>query len=132
MDKTDRTCSTPFEIPDDALRILRRAADYGFERIGDPMGSWDESGNARARLLNAARMVDLFSFGNPEAHHVAELADAALRWAERPDSMPKTIEELGEHFSRLGELRALINLRDNALRHTGRPLPDGASGEVGA
>jgi hypothetical protein len=38
MDTTDRTCSTPFEIPADVLSILRRAADYGFELAGDPMG----------------------------------------------------------------------------------------------
>jgi hypothetical protein len=106
MDTTDRTCSTPFEIPDDVLSILRRAADYGFELAGDPMGSWDDNGNARARLLNAARMVDLFSFGKPEAHHVAELADAALRWAERPDSMPATLEALSEHVARLASSRS--------------------------
>jgi hypothetical protein len=124
MDTTDRTCSTPFEIAGDVLSILRRAADYGFELAGDPMGSWDDNGNARARLLNAARMVDLFSFGMPEAHHVAELADGALRWAERPDSMPTTLEDLGEHSARLGELAELIKIRDAALRHLGRPVPD--------
>jgi hypothetical protein len=127
MDTTDRTCSTPFEVPDDVLSILRRAADYGFELAGDPMGSWDDNGNARARLLNAARMVDLFSFGKPDAHHVAELADAALRWAERPDSMPTTLEALGGHSARLGELAALIRIRDDALRHMGRPAPDDSS-----
>jgi hypothetical protein len=61
MDTPDRTCSTPFEIPDDVLPILRRAADYGFELAGDPMGSWDENGNDRARLLNAARDGARFS-----------------------------------------------------------------------
>jgi hypothetical protein len=127
MDTPDRTCSTPFEIPDDVLSILRRAADYGFELAGDPMGSWDENGNARARLLNAARMVDLFSFDKPDAHHVAELADAALRWAERPDSMPTTLEDLSEHSARLGELAELIKIRDAALRHMGRPAPDDSS-----
>jgi hypothetical protein len=123
MDTPDRTCSIPFEIPDDVLSILRRAADYGFELAGDPMGSWDDSGNDRARLLNAARMVDLFSFGTPSAYHVAELADAALRRAERPDSMPTPLEALGEHSARLGELAELIKIRDAALRCMGRSVP---------
>lgn len=64
---------------------------------------------------------------NPDAHHVAELADAALRWAERPDSMPTTLEALGEPSARLGELAELIRVRDAALRHLGRPVPDDAS-----
>lgn len=128
MDTTDRTCSTPFEIPDDVMPILRRAADEGFELLGDPMGTWDENGNARARLLNAARMVDLFRFGMPDAHHVAELADAALRRADRPDSMPTTLEALGEHSARLDDLAKLIKIRDDASRHVGRPVP----GDVGA
>jgi hypothetical protein len=52
------------------------------------------------------------------------LADAALRWAERPDSMPTTLEALGEHSARLGELAKLIKIRDDAFRHIGRPAPD--------
>jgi hypothetical protein len=91
------------------------------------MGSWDDNGNDRARLLNAARVVDLFSFGSPDAHHVAELADAALRWAERPDSMLTTLEALGEHSARLGELAELIKIRDAALRQLRRPVPDDRS-----
>jgi len=132
MDDPDRTCSTPFEIPKDVLPILRRAADYGFELAGDPMGSWDDKGEARDRLLSAARTVDLFRYGNPGARDVAELADAALRWAERPDRMPATVEDLGEHFSRLGELRELIQIRDDARRHIGRPGPDDTGGEASA
>jgi hypothetical protein len=120
MDIPDRTCSTPFEIPDDVLSILRRAADYGFELLGDPMGNWDERGEARAQLLHAARTVDVFRLGKPDAHAVAELADAALRWAERPDSMPTTSEALEEHFARLGELAELIKIRDRALAELGR------------
>ena len=52
---------------------------------------------------------------------------------ERPDRMPATVEDLGEHFSRLGELRELIKIRDDARRHIGRPGPgDDASEEVSA
>lgn len=59
------------------------------------------------------------------AFQVAELADNALRWAERPREKPLTLETVGDYFVRLGELRELIKVRDRALRHLGLPLaPD--------
>jgi hypothetical protein len=41
--------------------------------------------------------------------------------------MPTTLEALGEPSARLGELAELIRVRDAALRHLGRPVPDDAS-----
>ena len=119
MDEMDRTCSVPFEIPDETLRLLRRAADHGLELACD-FGDWDE--DVRAQILNAARMVDVFHLGRPSAFRVAELADNALRWNEPPLDRPMTLEALGEHFLALGEVRELINVRDRALRAAGVPF----------
>jgi hypothetical protein len=119
MDKKDRTCCGGFEIPDEVLRLLRRAADHGLELACD-FGEWDE--DVRARVLHAARMVDVFYLGTPSAFRVVELADNALRWREPPDERATTLEALGEHFVALGEVRELIKVRDRALRASGLPL----------
>lgn len=120
MDDAERICSTPFEIPDDVLRLLRRAADLGLELACDIGGVWNE--DVRARVLNAARMVDVFSLGTPSAFRIVELADNALRWNEPRSDRPTTLDALGEHFVALGEVRELINVRDRALRASGLPL----------
>jgi hypothetical protein len=119
MDEMDRTCSVPFEIPDETLHLLRRAADHGLELACD-FGDWDE--DVRAQVLNAARMVDVFHLGRPSAFRVVELADNALRWTEPPSDRPTTLEALGEHFVALGERRELIKVRDRALRAAGLPF----------
>jgi len=116
MDNTDRTCSTPFEIPDDVLRLLRHAADLGLEKACD-FGDYDD--DVRARVLNAARAVDLFYLGTPNARQVAEMADNALMWQEPPKNMPTRIDALTVYFSQLGKLRALIKVRDQALAKIG-------------
>jgi uncharacterized protein YbjT (DUF2867 family) len=123
MDEKNRTCCASFEIPTRCCRLLRRAADHGLELACD-FGDWDE--DVRARVLNAARMVDVFYLGTPTAFRVAELADNALRWAERPREQPLTLETLGDYFVGLGELRELIKVRDRALRHLGLPLASDA------
>lgn len=120
MDNTDRTCSTPFEIPEDVLRLLRRAADLGLELACDTGGDWND--DTRARVLHAARTVDVFYLGTPSAFRVVELADNALRWIEPPTDRPTTLDALGEHFVALGERRELINVRDRALCASGLPL----------
>src|SRR4051794_8122949 len=97
MDEMDRTCCGGFEIPDDVLRLLRRAADHGLELACD-FGDWDE--DVRAEVLNAARMVDVFHLGRPSALRVAELADNALRWNEPRLDPPTTLEALGSTSSR--------------------------------
>ena len=125
MDEKDRTCCGSFEIPYEVLRLLRRAADHGLELACDFGGDWDE--DVRARVLHAARTIDVFRLGTPTAFQVAELADNALRWAERPREQPLTLETVGDYFVRLGELRELIKVRDRALRRLGLPLePDDA------
>jgi len=123
MDDAERICSTQFEIPDEVLRLLRRAADLGLELACDIGGTWDE--DARARVLNAARMVDVFYLGTPSAFRVVELADNALRWTEPRSDRPTTLDALGEHFVALGETRELIKVRDRALRASGLPLDAG-------
>jgi hypothetical protein len=119
MDEMDRTCSVAFEIPDETLRLLRRAADHGLELACD-FGDWDE--DVRAEVLNAARMVDVFHLGRPSALRVFELADNAVRWTEPRTDRPTTLEALGDHFMALGELRELITIRDRALRAAGVPF----------
>jgi hypothetical protein len=119
MDEKDRTCCGPFDIPDEVLRLLRRAADHGLELACD-VRDWNE--DVRARVLHASRTIDIFRLGTPTAFQVAELADNALRWAERPQEQPLTLETVGDSFVRLGELRELIKVRDRALRHLGLPL----------
>lgn len=69
-----------------------------------------------------ARTIDVFRLGAPTAFQVAELADNALRWAERPREQLLTLETVGDYFVRLGELLELIKVRDRALRHLGLPL----------
>lgn len=123
MDDSDRICSTPFETSDEELRLLRRAADLGLELTCDFGGDWNA--DVRARVLNAARMVDVFHLGTPSAFRVVELADNALRWIEPRTDRPTTIEALDAHFAALGERRELINVRDRALRASGLPLDAG-------
>jgi hypothetical protein len=120
MDEMDRTCCGGFEIPDEVLRLLRRAADHGLELACDFGGDWNE--DVRARVLHAARMVDVFHLGTPSAFRVVELADNALGWREPPDERATTLETLGEHFVALDEVRELIKVRDRALRASGLPL----------
>ena len=122
MDDKNRTCSTPFDIPDEARPLLCRAADVGLERACD-FGDWDDG--IRAGVLTAARTVDIFYIGMPSAFQVAELADSALAWHEPPGSRPRTLDALAEHFASLGEARELIELRDRALRQAGLPLEAG-------
>lgn len=121
MDEKNRTCCASFEIQDDVLLLLRRAADLGLELACD-FGDWSD--DVRAQVLNAARVVDVFYLGTPSAFRVAELADNALRWAEPPRDRPTSLETLGVHFVALGESRELINVRDSALRHIGLPFDD--------
>lgn len=116
MDDQDRTRSNPFEIPDDVLPLLRRAADFGLERACD-FGDWYD--DIRAHVLNAARAVDLFYLGTPDARQIAEMADNALLWQEPPENMPTRIDALAVYFSQLGKIRALINVRDRALSAIG-------------
>jgi hypothetical protein len=120
MDNTDRTRSTAFEIPDDVLPLLRRAADLGLELACDTGGDWNA--DTHARVLNAARTVDVFYLGTPSAFRVVELADNALRWLEPRTDRPTTLDALGKHFAALGEVRELINVRDRALRASGLPF----------
>jgi hypothetical protein len=92
MDEKDRTCCGLFEIPDEVLRLLRRAADHDLELACD-FGDRDE--DVRARVLIAARMVDTFSLGEPSAPQVAELADNALAWREpRPTGRARSTRRL--------------------------------------
>lgn len=116
MDDQDRTRSTAFEIPSDVLSLLRRAADLGLEKACD-FGDWDD--DVRAQVLNAARAVDLFYLGTPGARQVAEMADNALLWQEPPENRPTRIDALSVYFSQLGKIRALIDIRDQALSATG-------------
>lgn len=118
MDDKNRTCCGGFEIPDEVLRLLRRAADHGLELAGD-LGDWKE--DVRARVLVAARTVDAFYLGRPSAVQVAELADNALAWREPPTDRPATLEALDKQLVALGEVRELIEVRDRALRHAGLP-----------
>ncbi len=124
MDEKDRTCCGLFEIPDEVLPLLRRAADYSFELACD-YGDWDD--DVRARVLIAARTVDTFYLGTPSALQVAELADNALAWREPPSDRPCTLDALDKHLVALGEVRELIEVRDRALRRAGLPL-DGEGG----
>jgi hypothetical protein len=89
MDEMDRTCPVPFEIPEEAMSLLRRAADLRLEKACD-FRDWDD--DRRAIVFHAARTVDIFHLGTPEALQLVELADNALRWTEPPSDRPTTRE----------------------------------------
>jgi hypothetical protein len=46
MDEKNRTCCAPFEISDDVLPLLRRAADHGLELACD-FGDWSDDVRAQ-------------------------------------------------------------------------------------
>jgi hypothetical protein len=109
----DRTGST-VEIPDLLLPVLRRAADDELERACDNMGNWDVE--IRARVLAAARLVEVFDLNDLGPQQIADLADYALRYAESSHAMPSTMDDVGEGFLQLAIARELIKLRDRARR----------------
>lgn len=47
------------------------------------------------------------------------MADNALLWQEPPENMPTRIDALAVYLSQLGKIRALINIRDDALATIG-------------
>jgi hypothetical protein len=126
MDDSDRTCSTSIEILDQLVAVLRTTADEGLERACDNGGEWDE--NIRAAVLDAARLVETFDLNNLTPTQIADLANKALKWSEPPESMPTTMEQVGDSFSRLGIARELIKLRDRA-RHLRGAETGGAEDE---
>jgi hypothetical protein len=97
MDTTDRTCSTPFEIPDDVLSILHRAADYGFELAGDPMGSWDENGNDRPGSSTPPAWSTCSASASPRritSPVVVHSCRARLSWDKTASRPPRGIQGL--------------------------------------
>jgi hypothetical protein len=109
-----RTRSIGVEIPEALLPVLRQAADDELERACDNMSNWDAE--IRARVLAAARLVEVFDLNDLSPQQIADLADYALSRAEPSQTTPATMDDVGEGFLRLATARELIKLRDRARR----------------
>jgi hypothetical protein len=118
MDEKDRTGQSWLAIPGEQLALLRRVADEALERACDTGGEWDDE--IRARVLDAAQAVTALHGGRLAAGHVARLASHALAWAE-PPQLPTTLQQLADVVGWVGDVRALIALRDSAQQATISP-----------
>lgn len=103
-----------FEIPELLLPVLRRIADETLERACDNGGDWDDEISARVR--GAARVADAFDLATLNPTQIADLADNALSWGEPSQTMPTTMDDIGEGLLQLATARELIKLRDRARR----------------
>jgi hypothetical protein len=107
------------EIPEALLPVLRQAADDELERACDNMSNWDAE--IRARVLAAARLVEVFDLNDLGPQQIAELADYALTYAEPSQTSLATMDDVGEGFLQLATARELIKLRDRARRAAAGP-----------
>jgi hypothetical protein len=80
MDEKDRTCCARLEVPEHLVPILRRTAEEVLERACDAGDEWNDE--IRDRVLDAARLVEVFDIGVLAPDRLGELAAWALEWAE--------------------------------------------------
>lgn len=114
MSTPDRTWPEGFDVPEHVAELLRAAAEDELERAWEHRGEWTEE--IRARLLNAARVVEVFDIGMLAPAQVAALADRARDLVfEEEVPVPEELEDLNAYVARFGVCRELIVLRDAAI-----------------
>jgi hypothetical protein len=111
MDEKDRTCCARLEVPEHLVPILRRTAEEVLERACDAGGEWNDE--IRDRVLDAARLVEVFDIAVLAPDRLGELARRTLEWAE-PLVTPTTLDDVAAMVGRVGLARELIKLRDDA------------------
>lgn len=98
-------------VPEHLVPILRRTAEEVLERACDAGGEWNDE--IRDRVLDAARLVEVFDIAVLAPDRLGELARRTLEWAE-PLVTPTTLDDVAAMVGRVGLARELIKLRDDA------------------